>query len=104
VSYSNRRDIEQPEETAMGGESQGRASLAGITPVDTVVVRRFLFSRLGNLCAELGFREGDAVTCTAQSAARLFLRTPTGRTVALERDQARFVEVVRGPLPAPLSE
>ena len=47
---------------------------------------------LRDLCRDLGIEEGDEVVCRKASPAVLILRA-RGRTVVLERDLARFIEV-----------
>jgi hypothetical protein len=68
-------------------------SLAAIDTGEAVEIRRILFDVLRGLCADLGVQEGDVVRCRANTSSHLLLETPTGRTVALERDWARFVQV-----------
>lgn len=65
-------------------------------------IKRILFEALRELCADLGVREGDLVRCRAETPSQLLLETPAGRTVALARDWARFIQVASpGPVPAP---
>lgn len=68
-------------------------SLAAARAGDSVVIRRILFSTLRSLCSELGIREGDMVHCRAGTSSHLLLRTGAGRTIPLERDWARFIQV-----------
>lgn len=68
-------------------------SLAATRTGESVVIRRILFGALRALCADLGVREGDVVLCRAGTASHLLLETRAGRTVPLDRDWARFVQV-----------
>jgi hypothetical protein len=68
-------------------------SLAAASAGESVQIRRILFGALRSLCADLGVREGDVVQCRAGTATHLLLDTPEGRTVTLERDWARFIQV-----------
>jgi len=74
--------------------TEGVRSLAAADAGEVVEIRRILFGVLRALCGELGIREGDAVRCRAATPGHLLLETPGGRTVTLERDWARFVQVV----------
>jgi hypothetical protein len=57
-------------------------------------------SRLREHCSDLDIHEGDVLRCRAENASQLILETTNGRTVALQRDWARFIEVVPDiPLP-----
>jgi hypothetical protein len=38
-------------------------------------------------------KEGDTLICRAGTATHILLETPNGRTVPLERDWARFIQV-----------
>lgn len=68
------------------------SSLSAVRAHDRVVIRRILFEELRELCAQLDLREGETVRWRAIGT-HLFLETPKGRVVSLERDWARFVEV-----------
>ncbi|HEX6937878.1 MAG TPA: hypothetical protein VF158_00595 [Longimicrobiales bacterium] len=68
-------------------------SLAATRTGDVVLIRRILFGTLRALCTDLGVREGDVVHCRAGTASHLLLDTPAGRTVPLDRDWARFIQV-----------
>jgi hypothetical protein len=68
-------------------------SLAATRTGDVVLIKRILFGTLRSLCTDLGVREGDVVHCRAGSASHLLLDTPTGRTVPLDREWARFIQV-----------
>lgn len=76
-------------------------SLAAASAGDSIVIRRILFSTLRSLCSELGIREGDVVQCRAGTSSHLLLRTGAGRTIPLERDWARFIQVVPAPATSP---
>lgn len=56
-------------------------------------IRRILFDVLRDLCADLGVQEGDVVRCRANTPSHLLLETAGGRTVALEQDWARFIQI-----------
>ncbi len=68
-------------------------SLAATRTGEAVLIRRILFGTLRALCTDLGVREGDVVHCRAGTASHLLLETPAGRTVPLDRDWARFIQV-----------
>jgi hypothetical protein len=68
-------------------------SLAATATGEAVEIRRILFDVLRILCADLGVREGDVVRCRADTPSHLLLETASGRTVTLERDWARFIQV-----------
>jgi hypothetical protein len=70
-------------------------SLAHIEPRQHVRIRSILFSTLREFCRDIGLHEGDEVVCRRASATILVLRAANGRTVLLERDRARFIEVDR---------
>lgn len=77
-------------------------SLAAIVAGETVEIRRILFDAVRGLCTDLGVGEGDVVHCRADTPSHLLLDTPAGRTVALERDWARFIQVGTAGLDGPL--
>ena len=68
-------------------------SLAATRTGEAVEIQRILFEALRGLCADLGVHEGDVVRCRAGTPSHLLLETPAGRTIALERDWARFIQV-----------
>ena len=68
-------------------------SLAATRSGDSVEIRRILFGALRDLCTDLGLFEGQWVRCRAGTASQLLLETGDGRTVALQRDWARFIQV-----------
>jgi len=73
--------------------SHSPRSLAAVDTGEIVEIRRILFDVLRGLCADLGVREGDVVRCRANTPSHLLLETAAGRTVALERDWARFIQI-----------
>jgi hypothetical protein len=73
-------------------------SLAAARAGEAVLIRRILFDALRTLCADLGVLEGDVVSCRAGTATHLVLRTSAGRTIPLDREWARFIQVGE-PLP-----
>lgn len=68
-------------------------SLAATCTGEAILIRRILFGTLRTYCADLGLREGDVLRCRAGTASHLLLQTPAGRTITLERDWARFIQV-----------
>ena len=68
-------------------------SLAEIRPGQRVRVEPILFEMLKDLCRGIGIVEGDVVRCRRTSRAVVLLEVASGRTVILESDWARFVEV-----------
>jgi len=74
-------------------------SLATARAGEEVVIQRILFGALRNLCADLGVYEGDVVSCRAGISTHLVLRTATGRTIPLDREWARFIQISE-PVPA----
>jgi hypothetical protein len=68
-------------------------SLAATRTGDVVLIKRILFGTLRSLCTDLGVQEGDVVHCRAGSASHLLLDTASGRTVPIDRDWARFIQV-----------
>jgi hypothetical protein len=68
-------------------------SLAEIRPGESVRIEHILFDMLKDLCSGIGIAEGDVVRCRRTSNAVILLETSTGRTVILDGDWARFVEV-----------
>jgi len=69
-------------------------SLAAADTGEAIEIRRILFGALRNLCADLGVHEGEVVRCRACTPSQLLLETAAGRVVALERDWARFIQIV----------
>jgi hypothetical protein len=67
--------------------------LAEVGPSETVRVERILFHLLKDLCYDLGLEEGDVLRCRRASRAFLVLETAAGRTIIMEMDWARFIEV-----------
>lgn len=76
-----------------GGSTEPVRSLASMRAGESVMIRRILFGALRTLCAELGVQEGDVVVCRAGTPTHLVLRTATGRTIPLDRDWARFIQI-----------
>ena len=68
-------------------------SLADIHADETVLIDHVLFDTLRELCADLGIEEGAEVRCRRSTSAVLLLENPQGRTVILDQDWARFIEV-----------
>lgn len=77
-----------------GAASSSHAgSLAAVHRGDVFRVQRILFDGLRSLCDGLDLHEGDVVECRSDSGPWLMLEIAGGRTVALERDWARFIQV-----------
>jgi hypothetical protein len=72
-------------------------SLAAADRGEMIEIRRILFGALRQLCADLGLHEGEVVRCRACTSSQFLLETQTGRVVALDRDWARFIEIVSQP-------
>lgn len=70
-------------------------SLAATQTGDVVLIQRILFEGLRTRCSELDIFEGETVRCRAGTSSQLVLQTQRGRTVALDRDWARFIQVAR---------
>lgn len=85
-------------ESLHGGEPV--RSFAAARAGEVVLIRRILFGTLRALCSDLGLLEGSRVRCRAATPSHLLLETAGGRTIALERDRARFIQVsAQNPLP-----
>ena len=77
-------------------------SLAATRSGERVEVRRILFQGLREHCSDLDIHVGDVLRCRADTASQLILETAGGRTVSLQRDWARFIEVIPDtPVPLP---
>jgi hypothetical protein len=68
-------------------------SLADVAPEQTVRVERILFEMLRELCHSKGLDEGDLVECRRASDKVVILRNGAGRSVIVDADWARFVQV-----------
>lgn len=79
--------------SAMRNTPTVRRSLAGVHWGDVFRVERILFDELRALCDRLDLHEGDVVECRTDTGPWLMLETASGRTVALERDWARFIQI-----------
>lgn len=84
-------------------------SLDTVRHAEPVLIRSILFDLVRARCARLGIAEGDVVRVRATRTRELVLETDDHRTIALERDAARFIQVTPtrrhyrrplGPLPA----
>jgi len=67
--------------------------LAQALPNETVRIERMLFKVLRDLCYGLGVAEGDIVRCKTVSESIVLLESPGGRTIVIDQDWARFIEV-----------
>ena len=68
-------------------------SLAATQTGESVEIRKILINTLRTHCSDLDIREGDVVRCRASTHSQLLLETRNGRTVSLDRDWARFIQV-----------
>lgn len=66
--------------------------LASIQPGERLTIRRVIFDAVRERCAWSGLAEGSLVACLAATPVHLLLQRADGRTVAVERTWARFVE------------
>jgi len=89
---ANHRSNLELYDMALAPNHESTRSLAAAQSGELLEIKRILFSGLRRHCAELGLAEGQRVKCRAGTASRLMLETETGRTVALERDWARFIQ------------
>ena len=74
-------------------EQSSLHSLAATRTGEFVEIKRILFKTLRAHCCELDIAEGDVVRCRAGTTSQLVLETKHGRTVSLDRDWARFIQV-----------
>jgi len=70
-----------------------RRSLAEVQPDQLVRIEHILFDTLKDLCHGIGIVEGDVLRCRRTSRAVVLLETLAGRTIILDGDWARFVQV-----------
>lgn len=68
-------------------------SLAATQTGDVVEIRRILSDTLRTHCSELDIAEGDILRCRAGTPSQVLLETRHGRTVSIQRDWARFIQV-----------
>jgi hypothetical protein len=68
-------------------------SLASAAVGETFAICRIRSKEAAHLCEKIGMREGDAVECRANSAARLILRTQAGKVVSLDQGWARWIQI-----------
>jgi hypothetical protein len=68
-------------------------SLAEVRPNDLIRVEHILFDSLREECHGIGIAEGDVLRCRRSSRAVLLLETSAGRTLILDSDWARFIQV-----------
>lgn len=68
---------------------------------EAVEVREILGERLRAFCHDIGVNEGDVLRCRVNGPTHKIMVTASGRTIVLEQDWARFIEVgeVRRPVP-----
>jgi hypothetical protein len=75
-------------------DSSTRMSLAAVRDGEKVQIDRILFDKLKNLCYNLGIEEGKVVRCRHNTRAVLLLETGASRTIIIDQDWARFVQVL----------
>jgi hypothetical protein len=69
------------------------SSLAAVSSGDRVRIRNVLGATLRRQCDAVGLAQGDVVQCRTAGRASLVLVKAGGRTVLLDRDSARFIQV-----------
>lgn len=69
------------------------ANLHDVRTDERVCIRTILFDLLRQECAALGLHAGQCVRVRAASAGGLLVELAEGRTVALRREWAPFIEV-----------
>jgi hypothetical protein len=67
--------------------------LAQALPDETIRIERVLFKVLRDLCSGLGLSEGDVLRCRTVSETVVLLESPGGRTIVIDQEWARFIEV-----------
>jgi hypothetical protein len=67
--------------------------LAQALPDETIRIERMLFQVLRDLCSGLGVAEGDVVRCRTVSGTVVLLEDLGGRTIVIDQEWARFIEV-----------
>jgi len=70
-----------------------QCSLAEVQADQLVRIEHILFDMLKDLCHGLGIVEGGVLRCRRTSRAIVLLESPVGRTIILDGDWARFVQV-----------
>jgi hypothetical protein len=70
-----------------------KRSLAEVQPDQLVRVEHILFDMLKDLCHGIGIVEGDVLRCRRSSRAVVLLETAAHRTVIMDGDWARFVQI-----------
>ena len=68
-------------------------SLTTVTPGSAVEVREILGEGLRAFCHEIGINEGEVLRCRADGATHKIMVTASGRTIVIEQDYARFINV-----------
>jgi hypothetical protein len=71
------------------------SSLAAVATGDRVRIQSIHFDAVSNVREEFGFLAGDVIHCRSAGRWSLLLDTPGGRTVSLDRDRVRFIQVSR---------
>ncbi len=69
-------------------------SLAAVQTGESFTVARLLGDPTRELCHGLGVHEGDTLLCREAARFHLWLQTSDGVVVGIERDDARYVEVL----------
>jgi hypothetical protein len=71
------------------------SSLAAVTSGDRVCIRNMMGDTVRSHCDAVGLTAGAVVQCRTAGRASLVLVDASGRTVSLDRDLARFIQVSR---------
>ncbi len=79
-------------------QSQAR-SLAAIASGERVVITRILGRGALELCRSLGLHVGDCIRCRSATGFHVWIESAHGDVVAVERDWARYIDVVPEPAP-----
>jgi len=82
---------------------QGWCSLAMASAGQAVEVREILGERLREYCHDIGLHEGDVLRCRVNGPTHKIMTTASGRTIVLEQDWARFIDVYEVSNPGPVS-
>jgi hypothetical protein len=75
-------------------DRSARMSLAAVRDGEKVRIERILFDKLKDVCHSLGIEEGKTVRCRRNARAVLLLETGGARTIIIDQDWARFVQVL----------
>ncbi len=81
-------------------DRSGARSLATVTSGERVTITRILGRGATELCRSLGLHEGDRIRCRNAAGFNVWIESAAGDVVAVERDWARYIDVVPDPAPA----